>query len=153
MSLQALMALLGHRIPEMTIRYARLASPTLRAAYDEAVGKVAPRIPVAPAGLPAIPDRVGWLSTEMFKTHVAAGYCSRELAAEACPYANVCETCPNFVTTAEFAPAIETQLTDIRELRDDAMVRGWTSEVLRHAQPRGPGVLDLSDLPAAGPVV
>src|ERR1039458_9796345 len=37
MSLQALMALLGHRSPEMTIRYARLASPTLRAAYDQAV--------------------------------------------------------------------------------------------------------------------
>jgi integrase len=132
MSLQALMALLGHRTPEMTIRYARLASPTLRAAYDEAVGKVAPRIPVAPAGLPAIPDRVSWLAAEMLKTRVAHGYCARDLAAEACPYANVCETCPNFVTTAEFAPAIDTQLTDIRELRDDAKVRGWTSEVLRH---------------------
>ena len=132
MSLQALMALLGHRAPEVAIRYARLASPTLRAAYDEAVGKVAPRIPVAPAGLPAIPDRVGWLSTEMLKTRVAAGYCSRELAAEACPYAYVCETCPNFVTTAEFAPAIAAQLTDVRDLRDDAESRNWTSEVRRH---------------------
>jgi integrase len=132
MSLQALMALLGHRTPEMTIRYARLSSPTLRAAYDQALGKVAPRIPVAPAGQPAIPDRVAWLSTEMLKTRVAHGFCARELAADACPYANVCETCPNFVTTPEFAPALEAQLHDISVLRDDAQRRGWTSEVRRH---------------------
>jgi hypothetical protein len=40
MSLQALMALLGHVTPQMTIRYATLASPTLRIAYDEAIGKM-----------------------------------------------------------------------------------------------------------------
>jgi len=132
MSLQALMALLGHRTPEMTIRYARLSSPTLRSAYDQALGKVAPRIPVAPAGLPAVPDRVSWLSAEMLKTRVAHGFCARELAAEACPYANVCETCANFVTTPEFAPALGAQLDDIRALRDDAERRGWESEVSRH---------------------
>jgi integrase len=132
MSLQALMTLLGHRSPEMTVRYARLASPTLRSAYDQAVGKVARRIPVAPAGRPAIPDRVTWLAAEMLKTRVAHGYCARELAAEACPYANVCETCPNFATTAEFVPAIEQQLSDLRALRDDAEQRGWDSETRRH---------------------
>ena len=132
MSLQALMTLLGHRSPEMTVRYARLASPTLRAAYDEAVGKVARRIPVAPAGRRVVPDRVNWLASEMLKTRVAHGYCARELAAEACPYANVCETCPNFVTTPEFVPTIETQLADVRALRDDADRRGWSAEVRRH---------------------
>lgn len=132
MSLQALMTLLGHRSPEMTVRYARLASPTLRAAYDEAVGKVARRIPVAPAGRRVVPDRVSWLASEMLKTRVAHGYCARELAAEACPYANVCETCPNFVTTPEFVPAIENQLADVRALRDDADRRGWSAEVRRH---------------------
>ncbi|MDA8266386.1 MAG: tyrosine-type recombinase/integrase [Actinomycetota bacterium] len=132
MSLQALMTLLGHRTPEMTMRYARLSSPTLRAAYDQAVGKVARRIPVAPAGRPAVPDRVSWLAAEMLKTRVAHGYCARELAAEACPYANVCETCPNFVTASEFVPAIEHQLTDLEALRDDATQRGWDAEVRRH---------------------
>jgi hypothetical protein len=29
----------------------------------------------------------------MLKTRVAHGYCSRQLAAEACPYANICEQC------------------------------------------------------------
>jgi integrase len=132
MSMQALMTLLGHRSAEMTIRYARLASPTLKAAYDQAAGKIARRIPVAPVGRPTTPDRVEWLAAEMLKTRVAHGYCSRDLAAEACTYANICETCPNFVTTAEFAPALEAQLADIRHLRDDAEGRGWTSETARH---------------------
>lgn len=132
MSLQALMTLLGHRSPEMTMRYAKLASPTLRAAYDEAVGKIRQRIPVASIGRPAIPDRVEWLNSEMIKTRVAHGYCTRDLAAEACHYANICENCSNFVTTAEFAPAIDAQLADIRHLRDDAEARDWTSETARH---------------------
>jgi len=132
MSIQALMTLLGHRSPEMTIRYARLTSPTLKAAYDEAAGKIARRIPLAPAGRPSTPDRVEWLAAEMLKTRVAHGYCSRDLAAEACAYANICETCPNYVTTPEFAPAIEAQVADINQLRDDAEHRGWTSEVARH---------------------
>jgi hypothetical protein len=101
MSMQALMTLLGHRSPEMTIRDARLASPTLKAVYDQAIGKLRPRIPVAPAGRPAIPDRVEWLAAEMLKTRVAHGYCSRDPAADACPYANICETCPNYVTSAK----------------------------------------------------
>ena len=132
MSMQALMTLLGHRSPAMTIRYARLASPALKAAYDQAAGKIARRIPIAPAGRPATPDRVEWLAAEMLKTRVAHGYCSRDLAADACPYANICETCPNFATTADFAPAIDAQLADVRQLRDDAEARGWTSETARH---------------------
>ncbi len=47
MSIQALMALLGHNSPAMTLRYATLASPTLRSAYDEAMGKIRPRLPIA----------------------------------------------------------------------------------------------------------
>lgn len=132
MSLQALMALLGHRSPEMTVRYARLASPTLRAAYDDAVGKVAKRIPLAAVGRTAFPDRLSWLASEMLKTRLAHGYCARELAAEACPYANICETCPNFVAGREFIPMIESQLADVRALRDDAADRHWESEVARH---------------------
>jgi integrase len=133
MSLQALMALLGHRSPEMTIRYARLASPTLRTAYDQAIGKMRRLLPIAPPPGPApIPDRVQWLQSEMLKTRVAHSYCSRDLVAEACSYANICETCPSYTTTPEFQPAITDQVADIRQLRDDAEARGWTSEVARH---------------------
>ena len=132
MSIQALMTLLGHRSPEMTIRYARLASPALKNAYDQAAGKIARRIPVASAGRTAVPDRIEWLASEMLKTRVAHGYCSRDLVAEACSYANICETCPNYTTTPDFEPAIKAQLDDIHALRDDANDRGWTSETARH---------------------
>jgi integrase len=134
MSLQALMAVLGHVTPEMTLRYATLASPTLRAAYDEAMGKVRKSIPVAPAGRPAVPAKVEWIASEFLKTRLTGGYCSRHLAAEACPYANVCETCDNFVPTQEFVPALRAQLEDVRALKEDAERRGWPNEVARHGR-------------------
>jgi len=40
MSLQALMALLGHVTPEMTLRYGSLADGTVRGAYDAAMAKL-----------------------------------------------------------------------------------------------------------------
>jgi integrase len=134
MSLQALMAVLGHVSAEMTLRYASIASPTVRAAYEAAMGKVRVRsaLVIAPLGKTAIPDRVDWLRSEMLKTRVAHGYCSRDLVADACPYANICEQCENFVTTPEFGPALEDQLADITALRDDATERQWASETARH---------------------
>lgn len=136
MSLQALMALLGHVSTEMTLRYAALAAPTIRAAYDEAMGKARTRLTltIAPVGKPAVPNRVAWLREEMLKTRVAHGYCSRQLAAEACPYANICEQCDNFVSAPEFIPDLESQLADTTALRDDAAERGWHTEVARHSR-------------------
>ncbi len=134
MSLQGLMALLGHVTPEMTLRYATLANPTLRAGYDAAIGKVRRALPVAPAGRPIVPERVAWIASEFLKTRVGTGYCSRHLAAEACPYANVCETCDNFVPAPEFVPTLRSQLADIEALRADASRRGWTSEIERHGR-------------------
>jgi hypothetical protein len=133
MSLQALMALLGHVSTDMTMRYASLAAPTLRAAYEEAMNKARTRLTltIAPVGQPIVPNRVGWLRGEMLKTRVAHGYCSRQLAAEACPYAN-CEQCDNYVTATEFIPALQAQLVDVTALRDDATERGWNTEVARH---------------------
>jgi len=134
MSLQALMALLGHSSPDMTLRYARLASPTVKAAYDQAIGKLARRIPISAGGRPQVPEREAWLRSEMLKTRVAHGYCSRNLVAEACPYANICETCPSYTTAPEFHPAIAAQIADLRSLRDDAAERGWDGEVARHSR-------------------
>jgi hypothetical protein len=132
MSLQALMALLGHVTAEMTLRYATLASPTLRAAYDQAIGKARKQLPIIIPDRPILPSKVDWLRGEMRKTRVAHGYCSRHLAADACPYANICEQCDNYVPAPEFAPALQAQLDDIQTLRDDAEQRGWASEVDRH---------------------
>jgi len=132
MSLQALMALLGHVTPQMTLRYATLASPTLRSAYDEAMGKMRRQFTLTPVGKPIVPDKVGWLNSEMLKTRVAHGYCARHPAAGACPYANVCETCDNYMTASEFRDALTDQLADIEALKADAETRGWTDEAARH---------------------
>jgi site-specific recombinase XerD len=136
MSLQALMALLGHVSTDMTLRYASLAAPTVRAAYEQAMSKARTRLTltIAPVGQPIVPDRVAWLRQEMLKTRVAHGYCSRQLTAEACPYANICEQCENFVSAPEFVPALQAQLADVTALRDDATERGWHTEVARHSR-------------------
>jgi hypothetical protein len=101
MSLQALMALLGHVTPEMTLRYATLASPALRAAYDEAIGKARPRLPLIIGGRPAVPAKVEWFRSEFLKTRVAHGYCARHLAQEACPT----PTSASNVTTSSLPPS------------------------------------------------
>lgn len=132
MSLQALMAVLGHVTPEMTLRYATLASPALRAAYDQAIGKVRKTLPIAPAGRPIVPAKIDWIASEFLKTRVAHGYCSRHLTAGACPYANICETCDNFIPGPEHLPVLQDQLSDIHQLRVDAAQRGWTDEINRH---------------------
>ena len=137
MSLQALMALMGHVSAEMTLRYASLASPTVRAAYEAAMSKVrATRtvLVLTPTTTTAIPAQVDWLHAEMLKTRVAHGYCSRHLIAEACPYANICEQCENFVTTTEFLPQLENQLADVKALQNDAQTRGWDTEIARHGR-------------------
>jgi site-specific recombinase XerD len=136
MSLQALMALLGHVTTEMTLRYASLAAPAIRTAYEEAMTKARTRLTlaIAPVGKPIIPGRIEWLRTEMLKTRLAHGYCSRQLAAEACPYANICEQCDNYTTAPEFIPQLQAQLADITALRDDAAQRGWHTEVARHSR-------------------
>lgn len=134
MSLQALMALLGHVTPEMTLRYATLASPILRDAYDEAIGRVRKPITAVNHRPPPVPTKIEWIASEFLKTRVAHGYCSRHLAAGACPYANICETCDNFTPDPEHAATIEDQLADIRLLRIDAEQRGWTDETQRHTR-------------------
>ena len=60
----------------MTLRYATLASPTLRTAYDQAIGKVRKALPIAPTGQPIVPAKIDWIASEFLKTRVAHGYCS-----------------------------------------------------------------------------
>ena len=133
LSLPALMALLGHQTPEMTLRYATLATPTLRTAYETAMGKMRRQFTLTPAGRPIVPDKVAWLSAEMLKTRLAHGYCSRDPAAGACPYANICENCDNFVpATTPPGPAGTTQRHQRPPRRRTR--RGWDSEAARHAR-------------------
>lgn len=135
MGLPALMALLGHVTPDMTLRYAQVASPTVRAAYETAMGKVRSKRPlfVLPAGgAPSVPSKIDWLHSEMLKTRVAHGFCSREPTAGACPYANICEQCDNYIPDPDHADVLAEQLDDIRTLAADAEQRHWDTEAFRH---------------------
>jgi len=135
MGLPALMALMGHVTPEMTLRYAKLASPTIRSAYQNAMDKVraGQLLPItAVSGTPAVPDKVQWLHAEMIKTRLAHGYCARPRAAGPCPYSNICEQCDFFAPDPAAAATITAQLDDVRELRADAQTRGWDDEAARH---------------------
>ena len=137
MSLQALMALLGHVTTEMTLRYASLAVPhhpgRLRRSHEQGPQPAGPHPhPGRQAHRPG-PDRNG-CARRCSRPASRTATAHATLAAEACPYANICETCDNFVTTTEFIPALQAQLADITALRDDAAERGWDTEVARHAR-------------------
>jgi hypothetical protein len=82
----------------------------------------------------AVPSKIDWLHTEMLKTRVAHGFCSREPVAGACPYANVCEQCDNFVPDPDRHEVLAGQLEDVQELRADAERRGWAGEAARHGR-------------------
>src|SRR5512144_211940 len=87
--LPALMALMGHVTPEMTLRYAKLASPTIRDAYRNAINKIhtGPLTPLVATAASSVPDRVQWLHSEMLKTRLAHGFCTHlRLVAVAHPH-------------------------------------------------------------------
>jgi len=110
----------------LALRYAHLASPTIRDAYDAAMAKTTTRTRlVARAGATFVPERVDWLRSEWIKTRVAHGFCSRHETAGACDYANICEQCDNFVPDPDQRDVLDRQLADVIELRDDAAARGW----------------------------
>ncbi|MDZ4248468.1 MAG: tyrosine-type recombinase/integrase [Candidatus Nanopelagicales bacterium] len=131
-SLQALMALLGHVTSEMTVRYASLAPATVASAYGQAVSTLRPQLAISAPRRAMVPDKITWLNSEMIKTRLASGYCTRHEAAGACAYANICETCDNFTPATEFADALAVQLADTQALQADAAERGWAGEVGRH---------------------
>jgi len=125
---------LGHATPQMTLRYASVASPTLRTAYDEAMGKMRRQFTLTPVGKPILPDKVGWLHSEMLKTRVVHATAPATQSPAPCPYANICETCDNYITAPEFRDALTDQLADIQALKTDAQTRGWTDEAARHTR-------------------
>ncbi|QNK80520.1 site-specific integrase [Nakamurella sp. PAMC28650] len=137
-SLQALMALLGHVSAEMSLRYGRLFDATVRADYEKALTLAKSRLgPVLPQRkqLP-IADVSGgtgsWQDTPLIKTRLSGGYCLRTAAQGTCSYANICEHCPSLRTDNTFLPILAAQRLDAQALAADAQARGWTSEATRH---------------------
>lgn len=133
-SLQALMALLGHVSAAMSLRYGRLFDTTVRAEYERALDLAKARIgllPDGPARIPVTGDG-DWRDAPAIKARLASGYCLRAPAQGACPYANICEHCPNFRTDAAGLSVLAAQRVDAEALAADAEQRGWIAEAERH---------------------
>lgn len=93
-SLQALMALLGHSSAAMSLRYGRLFDATVRADYERALTLAKERLgPVLPDTPTAAPDG-DWREVPLIKSRMAGGYCLRTAAQGVCAYTNICEHCP-----------------------------------------------------------
>lgn len=146
-SLQALMALLGHVSAQMSLRYAHLFDATVRAEYERALTLAKTRIgPMpTPTGKTTIPvtaittgcgnecgDTSDWRDEPVIKSRLAGGHCLRATAQGACPYANICEHCPNFRTDTASIAVLSAQRIDTAALADDAEQRGWIDEADRH---------------------
>ena len=56
----------------------------------------------------------------------------RAPAQGSCPYANICEHCPNFRTDTTSLGILAAQRVDTEALAADAQRRGWIDEADRH---------------------
>lgn len=141
-SLQALMALLGHQSAEMSLRYGRLFDTTVRTenerALDLAKQNTAAADPAAtPAGRTQLPLTVitggrDWKDAPLLKSRMAGGFCLRAPAQGACTYANICEHCPSYRSEPSSFPILAAQRVDAEALARDAEQRGWIDEAERH---------------------
>lgn len=144
-SLQALMQLLGHSSAAMSLRYGRLFDQTVRAEYERALTQAKAQLgPAPPAGaitagdsarqlpLVAITGGADWKDSPTIKSRLAGGFCLRAPAQGSCPYANICEHCPNFRTDPGFLAVLGAQRVDAQALAADAETRGWADEAGRH---------------------
>jgi integrase len=141
-SLQSLMALLGHVSAQMSLRYGRLFDTTVRAEYERALTLAKDHLGTLPTAAPTtsrrplpLTDITGgtkWQDTPAIKSRLAGGFCLRAPAQGACTYANICEHCPNFRTDTSYLPVLAAQRADTETLAKDAEKRGWISEADRH---------------------
>ncbi|WP_220446796.1 tyrosine-type recombinase/integrase [Nonomuraea deserti] len=136
-SLQALMALLGHASAEMSLRYGRLFDTTIRAEYERALDLAKQQAHTPAPGRVHLPlaDITGgkdWKDTPLIKSRMAGGFCLRAPAQGACTYANICEHCPSFHTEPSSLPILAAQRVDADALAQDAENRGWIAEAERH---------------------
>ena len=135
-SLQVLMALLGHVSSEMSLRYGRLFDTTVRAEYERALDLAKTRLGPLPKKRDYIPvtadDCNSWQSAPLIKSRLSGGHCLRAIPQGPCPYANICEYCANFTVNAASVPVLDSQRRDTQTLVEDASNRGWVSEADRH---------------------
>ncbi|WP_264990564.1 tyrosine-type recombinase/integrase, partial [Mycobacterium kiyosense] len=129
-SLQSLMALLGHLSAEMSLRYGRLFDSTVRTEYERALAAAKAHLGTLPTepphGRTQLPIFDGdWRQAPAVKARLAGGFCIRAQVQGPCAYANICEHCPNFRTDTGYLPVLAAQRADTETLARDAEARGW----------------------------
>jgi len=80
--IQTIMAVLGHRTPNMSIIYASLSDPTVKQQYQDALDRhLGPDVILAGPAADALrehrldPEAVSWLQTNFLKTELELGHC------------------------------------------------------------------------------
>jgi len=136
--IQTIMAVLGHRTPNMSIIYATLSDPTVKRQYQDALDRhLGPDVSLAGPAADALrehrldPDAVSWLQTNFLKTELEFGHCLRVPAEGPCE-CDLVLTCSKFLTTSDYAPRLRARLAVEQQLIDDAVARGWEREIERH---------------------
>jgi len=140
--LQTIMAVLGHKSPAMSLIYASLSDPTVKAQYQAALDRtLGSDLTLAGPAARALrehrldPHAVHWLQTNFLKTELELGHCLR-LPAEGPCECDLVLSCSKFVTTSAYAPRLLARLTVEEQLVTDATERGWAREVERHQATR-----------------
>jgi hypothetical protein len=116
MSLEAIAAMLGHRSLDMTLRYAKIANPTVADEYFAVTDQVDALYAQA-RSLP--PDAIGPKMAKLRREdhrHLGNGYCARPAELD-CACESICESCSFFQTSIEFRPTLQAQ-------HDDAAAKG-----------------------------
>lgn len=131
---RTIMHILGHETPEMTMVYANISDPLVKADYQkviEAGGAIAGPAAKAIRDNTLPQAEVEWLQSNFYKTEMELGACTRLPAEGPCE----CElflTCGKFFTTRAHAPRLRRRWQREQDLIQDAEQRGWPKEVERH---------------------
>jgi len=140
--IQTIMAVLGHRTPNMSIIYSTLSDATVKRQYQNALDRhLDPDITLAGPAADALrehrldPEAVSWLQTNFLKTELELGHCLRTPAEGPCE-CDLMLTCSKFLTTSNYTPRLTARLRVEQQLIDDADARGRPREVERHQATR-----------------
>ena len=154
--IQTIMAVLGHRTPNMSIIYASLSDPTVKQQYQDALDRhLGPDVTLAGPAADALrehrldPEAVSWLQTNFLKTELELGHCLRTPAEGPCE-CDLVLTCSKFLTTSDYTPRLRQRMATEELLIADAVTRGWDHEAERHRATQHRLQQLLSDLGEAG---
>lgn len=124
---------LGHESSEMTIVYAHIHDSTLKSDFEKLIkNKLYGNYTSCNEsnGIDsAISTDMEWFKHNSHKNTLPNGYCLHHPKQGNCPHANICLTCPKFVTTKEHIPILSQQLSMVETLIADAKNRHWEREV------------------------